>query len=72
MGAITVNLQVGLHRERLDVDQTNLTLINMKRLVSSHIDQHFAEHGISGLVDRLILFRHDYSSTNILQVRNIK
>lgn len=68
MGDITLNLQIGLHSERLSVEHTNLTLINVKKLVTAHIHQKFAEHGISRLVDRLLLFLHDYSSTNILQV----
>ena len=68
MADITVNLQVGLHREALTLDLTNLTLINIKRIVTGHIDQKFAEHRVSRLVDRLVLFRHDYSSPNILQL----
>ena len=63
-------LQVGVYRDRLSLEQSSLTLINIKRLVTSRINEKFPEHGISGLVDRLILFRHDYSSTNILQVKN--
>ena len=64
----SLTLQVGIYRDRLTVDQSTLTLFNIKRLVSSKIDDKFPEHGMSGLVDRLILFRHDYSSTNILQL----
>ena len=67
--AMNLTLQVGVYRDRLTVEQTNPTLLNIKRLVSSRINEKFAEHGISGLVDRLVLFVHDYSSTNILQVR---
>ena len=65
-----LTLQVGVFRDRLSLDQASLTLIKIKRLVSSRINEKFPEHGISGLVDRLILFRHDYSSTNILQMVN--
>ena len=53
----SLTLQVGVYRDRLTVEQSTLTLINIKRLVSSRIDDKFPDHGISGLVDRLILFR---------------
>ena len=53
----SLTLQVGVYRDRLTVEQSNLTLLNIKRLVSSRINDKFPEHGISGLVDRLVLFR---------------
>ena len=53
----SLTLQVGVYRDRLTLEQSTLTLINIKRLVSSRINDKFPDHGISGLVDRLILFR---------------
>ena len=66
---ISFTLQAGPRKEDLVIDASNLTLISIKRLVCSFIEEKFPNHGILKLIDRLLLFKHDYSSTNILQVR---
>ena len=67
--SFSVNIQIGLVKEKLFLDPSNLSLIGLKRHVCSYIDEKFPGHEIFRLVDRLLIFRHDYASTNILQVR---
>ena len=66
---LSVNIQIGLVKEKLFLDPGNLSLIGLKRLICSYIDEKFPRHEIFRLVDRLLIFRHEYASTNILQVR---
>ncbi|XP_028296526.1 serine/threonine-protein kinase D3 [Gouania willdenowi] len=60
-------LQIGLTRETVTLDSGDLTLSSIRELVCSIIDQKFPESGFFGIYEKILLFRHDVSSENILQ-----
>ena len=67
--SLAFNLQVGLVRDRVVVpDTSQLTLKSLKTLASDFVNEKFPEHNFTRLKERLIIFRHDYSDANILQV----
>uniref|UniRef100_A0A673JM28 Serine/threonine-protein kinase n=1 Tax=Sinocyclocheilus rhinocerous TaxID=307959 RepID=A0A673JM28_9TELE len=60
-------LQIGLTREMVTLEPHDLSLSSVKDLVCSIVDQKFPECGFFGLYDKILLFRHDLNSDNILQ-----
>ncbi|XP_036448714.1 serine/threonine-protein kinase D3 isoform X2 [Colossoma macropomum] len=60
-------LQIGLTRETVNLEAHDLSLNAVKDLVCSIIDQKFPECGFFGMYDKILLFRHDLNSDNILQ-----
>uniref|UniRef100_A0A8C7VG57 Serine/threonine-protein kinase n=1 Tax=Oncorhynchus mykiss TaxID=8022 RepID=A0A8C7VG57_ONCMY len=61
-------LQIGLTRETVNLDASDLSgLAAVKELVCSIVDQKFPECGFFGMYDKILLFRHDLTSENILQ-----
>ena len=69
---ISFKFQVGLTKDRVVVDSIDLTLKSIKTLACDFINEKFAEHGISRLAERLMVFRHDYTATNALQVMDFE
>ncbi|KAG7220544.1 hypothetical protein INR49_017981 [Caranx melampygus] len=60
-------LQIGLTRETVTLDPGEHSLSAVRELVCSIVDQKFPECGFFGMYDKILLFRHDLSSDNILQ-----
>ncbi|XP_026860612.2 serine/threonine-protein kinase D3 isoform X1 [Electrophorus electricus] len=60
-------LQIGLTREAVSLEPHDLSLNAVKELVCSIVDQKFPECGFFGMYDKILLFRHDLNSDNILQ-----
>uniref|UniRef100_A0A8C7CJ14 Serine/threonine-protein kinase n=1 Tax=Oncorhynchus kisutch TaxID=8019 RepID=A0A8C7CJ14_ONCKI len=61
-------IQIGLTRETVNLDASDLSGISaVKELVCSIVDQKFPECGFFGMYDKILLFRHDLTSENILQ-----
>ncbi|KAL4624059.1 serine/threonine-protein kinase D3 isoform X1 [Arapaima gigas] len=60
-------LQIGLTRETVNLEAHDVSLSAVKDLVCSIVDQKFPECGFFGMYDKILLFRHDLSSDNILQ-----
>uniref|UniRef100_A0A4W4FAQ3 protein kinase C n=1 Tax=Electrophorus electricus TaxID=8005 RepID=A0A4W4FAQ3_ELEEL len=60
-------LQIGLTREAVNLDANDVSLSAVKDLVCSIVDQKFPECGFFGMYDKILLFRHDLNSENILQ-----
>ncbi|XP_030627043.1 serine/threonine-protein kinase D3-like isoform X1 [Chanos chanos] len=60
-------LQIGLTRETVNLEASDLSLSAVKDLVCSIVDQKFPECGFFGMYDKILLFRHDLNSENILQ-----
>uniref|UniRef100_A0A672YSA5 Serine/threonine-protein kinase n=1 Tax=Sphaeramia orbicularis TaxID=375764 RepID=A0A672YSA5_9TELE len=60
-------LQIGLTREAVTLDPADLSLSAVRELVCSIVDHKFPECGFFGMYDKILLFRHDLSSDNILQ-----
>lgn len=61
-------LQIGLTRESVALDAQELSLSAVKDLVCSIVYQKFPECGFFGMYDKILLFRHDMNSENILQL----
>ncbi|KAJ8309257.1 hypothetical protein KUTeg_014131 [Tegillarca granosa] len=64
--SLSFQMQIGLTRDQINVDG-ELTLASLKEIACAFVDRKFPEHGFYGLVDKLLLFRHDSSSPNLLQ-----
>ncbi|XP_004568508.1 serine/threonine-protein kinase D3 [Maylandia zebra] len=64
---ISFLLQIGLTREAVTLDPGDVSLSSVRELVCSIVDQKFPECGFFGMYDKILLFRHDLSSDNILQ-----
>uniref|UniRef100_A0A7N6B5S0 Serine/threonine-protein kinase n=1 Tax=Anabas testudineus TaxID=64144 RepID=A0A7N6B5S0_ANATE len=60
-------LQIGLTRETVTLDPGEHSLSAVRELVCSVVDQKFPECGFFGMYDKILLFRHDLNSDNILQ-----
>ena len=48
---------------------SELNLSSLKSMALQFVAEKFPGHGITRLAERVILFKHDYNSSNILQVR---
>ena len=48
-----------------------LTLKTFQAMAVTFVNEKFPAHGITRISERIIMYRHDYSSANILQVRKI-
>jgi len=65
---VTFLFQFGLIRDTVTVDSSTLTLKALKDFACDFINTKCPEHGLNHLFERLILFKHDYNSTNVLQL----
>ncbi|KAF1376984.1 hypothetical protein PFLUV_G00217170 [Perca fluviatilis] len=66
-GGVSFLLQIGLTRETVTLDPGDHSLSAVRELVCSIVDQKFPECGFFGMYDKILLFRHDLNSDNILQ-----
>ncbi|KAM9469554.1 serine/threonine-protein kinase D2 [Clarias gariepinus] len=62
-------IQIGLTRESVLLPQT-ADLTYVKQIACSIVDQKFPECGFYGMYDKILLFKHDTSTNNILQLVN--
>ncbi|XP_054474550.1 serine/threonine-protein kinase D3-like isoform X2 [Anoplopoma fimbria] len=60
-------VQIGLTRETVTLDPGEHSLCAVRELVCSIVDQKFPECGFFGMYDKILLFRHNLNSDNILQ-----
>lgn len=67
---ITFLFQFGLTRDTISVDSSTLTLKALKEFARDFIITKCPDHGLTHLFERLLLFKHDYNSTNILKLIN--
>lgn len=67
---VTFIFQFGLIRDTVSIDASTLTLKTLKEHACDFINSKCPEHGINRLSERLLLFRHEYNSPNILQLIN--
>ncbi|XP_071150789.1 serine/threonine-protein kinase D1-like isoform X5 [Mytilus edulis] len=63
--SLSFQMQIGLTRDQINVEG-ELTLASLKEIACSFVDRKFPEHGFYSLVDKILLFRHDNTSPNIL------
>uniref|UniRef100_A0A8D2LJB3 Serine/threonine-protein kinase n=1 Tax=Varanus komodoensis TaxID=61221 RepID=A0A8D2LJB3_VARKO len=64
---VSFHIQIGLSREFVLLPAPS-DLAHVKQLACSIVDQKFPECGFYGLYDKILLFKHDPSSANILQL----
>uniref|UniRef100_A0A673MYQ9 Serine/threonine-protein kinase n=1 Tax=Sinocyclocheilus rhinocerous TaxID=307959 RepID=A0A673MYQ9_9TELE len=64
---VSFMIQIGLTRESVLLPQT-ADLAYIKQISCSIVDQKFPECGFYGIYDKILLFKHDTSSNNILQL----
>uniref|UniRef100_UPI0037E95B06 serine/threonine-protein kinase D2 isoform X2 n=1 Tax=Semicossyphus pulcher TaxID=241346 RepID=UPI0037E95B06 len=60
-------IQIGLTRESVLMPQTS-DLAYVKQIACSIVDTKFPECGFYGIYDKILLFKHDTSTNNILQL----
>ncbi|XP_060799205.1 serine/threonine-protein kinase D2 isoform X1 [Neoarius graeffei] len=60
-------IQIGLTRESVLLPQT-ADLTYVKQIACSIVDQKFPECGFYGIYDKILLFKHDTGTNNILQL----
>ncbi|KAJ8403704.1 hypothetical protein AAFF_G00345720 [Aldrovandia affinis] len=60
-------IQIGLTRESVLLPQT-ADLPYVKQIACSIVDQKFPECGFYGIYDKILLFKHDTATNNILQL----
>lgn len=65
---ISFQFQMGLVRDRVTMDSASLNLKSLKSKACDFICEKFPQNGLNRLDERILLFKHDYKSTNILQV----
>ena len=65
---LSFQFQLGLVRDRVTVDSSELNLKSLKSLACDFIAEKHPANGITRLPERILLFRHCYDSSNILQV----
>ncbi|XP_004440239.1 PREDICTED: serine/threonine-protein kinase D2 [Ceratotherium simum simum] len=64
---VSFHIQIGLTREFVLLP-TASDLAHVKQLACSIVDQKFPECGFYGLYDKILLFKHDPTSANLLQL----
>ncbi|KAJ9597767.1 hypothetical protein L9F63_011375, partial [Diploptera punctata] len=64
---VTFIFQFGLVRDTVTAAASSLGLKTLKDLACDFINRKCPDHGLTRLSERLLLFRHDYGSPNILQ-----
>uniref|UniRef100_A0A8C1H726 Serine/threonine-protein kinase n=1 Tax=Cyprinus carpio carpio TaxID=630221 RepID=A0A8C1H726_CYPCA len=65
---ISFQIQIGLSREPVLLDSGEFSLAQVREMACSIVDQKFPECGFYGMYDKILLFRHDPNSDNILQL----
>ncbi|KAG1972642.1 serine/threonine-protein kinase D1 [Pimephales promelas] len=65
---ISFQIQIGLSREPVLLDSGEFSLAQVREMACSIVDQKFPECGFYGMYEKILLFRHDPNSENILQL----
>ncbi|KAL2098985.1 hypothetical protein ACEWY4_005465 [Coilia grayii] len=65
---ISFQIQIGLSREPVMLDSCDFSLAQVREMACSIVDQKFPECGFYGMYDKILLFRHEPGSENILQL----
>ncbi|XP_055087344.1 serine/threonine-protein kinase D1 isoform X2 [Periophthalmus magnuspinnatus] len=68
VGVVSFQIQIGLSREPVLLDSGDLSLSQVREVACSIIDQKLPECGFYGMYEKILLFRHDSSSENVLQL----
>uniref|UniRef100_A0A3B3Y470 Serine/threonine-protein kinase n=1 Tax=Poecilia mexicana TaxID=48701 RepID=A0A3B3Y470_9TELE len=67
-GVISFQIQIGMSREPVLLDAAELNLSQVREVACSIINQKLPECGFYGMYEKILLFRHDQTSDNLLQL----
>jgi len=67
---IKFQFQMGLVKDKVTMDSASLNLKSLKSKACDFICDKFPQNGLTRLDERILLFKHDTKSTNILQMVN--
>ncbi|KAL5283373.1 PRKD1 family protein [Megaselia abdita] len=67
---VTFLFQFGNLRDGISIPSTSLNLKSLKDLACDFINNKVPNNGLSHLPERILLFRHNYTSPNVLQMIN--
>uniref|UniRef100_A0A3Q3EGT7 Serine/threonine-protein kinase n=1 Tax=Labrus bergylta TaxID=56723 RepID=A0A3Q3EGT7_9LABR len=67
-GVISFQIQIGLSREPVLLDAAELSLSQVREVACSIVDQKIPECVFYGMYEKILLFRHDQTSENVLQL----
>ncbi|XP_037876164.1 serine/threonine-protein kinase D1 isoform X2 [Bombyx mori] len=67
---VTFMFQLGVLRDAVSAPAHLLTLAHLKELAVKFVHEKIPDNGLNRLADRILLFRHDYCSPNVLQLLN--
>uniref|UniRef100_A0A8C3ANT0 Serine/threonine-protein kinase n=1 Tax=Cyclopterus lumpus TaxID=8103 RepID=A0A8C3ANT0_CYCLU len=65
---ISFHIQIGLSREPVLLDAAELSLSQVREVACSIVDQKIPECIFYGMYEKILLFRHDQTSENVLQL----
>ncbi|XP_072305025.1 serine/threonine-protein kinase D3-like [Eucyclogobius newberryi] len=65
-GGVAFTLQIGLSREVVTLDSSEKNLDSIREVVCSSVDRKFPDCGLWALKEKILLFRHDATSENLL------
>ncbi|XP_037342032.2 serine/threonine-protein kinase D1 isoform X1 [Pungitius pungitius] len=65
---ISFHIQIGLSREPVLLDAAELSLSQVREVACSIVDQKIPECVFYGMYEKILLFRHDQTSDNVLQL----
>ncbi|CAG9789557.1 unnamed protein product [Diatraea saccharalis] len=67
---VTFLFQLGVMRDAVSAPTHLLTLAYLKELAVKFVQEKIPDNGLNRLSERILLFRHDYCSPNVLQLVN--
>uniref|UniRef100_A0A8C7YCL8 protein kinase C n=1 Tax=Oryzias sinensis TaxID=183150 RepID=A0A8C7YCL8_9TELE len=67
-GVISFHIQIGMSREPVLLDAAELSLSQVREVACSIVDQKIPECGFYGMHEKILLFRHDQTADNMLQL----
>uniref|UniRef100_A0A8C9WCN3 Serine/threonine-protein kinase n=2 Tax=Scleropages formosus TaxID=113540 RepID=A0A8C9WCN3_SCLFO len=65
---ISFQIQIGMSREPVLLDSGDFSLAQVREVACSIVEQKFPECGFYGMYEKILLFRHNPGSENILQL----
>ncbi|XP_044881475.1 serine/threonine-protein kinase D3-like isoform X2 [Mauremys mutica] len=67
LGTVSVRLQIGLSRESYMLPPEELGYGHLRHLAVELVERKFPEYGFLGVSEKIMLFRHDAASENVLE-----
>ncbi|XP_077869639.1 serine/threonine-protein kinase D3 [Saccoglossus kowalevskii] len=67
-GGLSFLVQIGFSREQVHVASGPLTIPLLREIAASVIAKKYPDAGLYNVVDKIMLFRHDVGSSNVLQM----